>query len=237
MRDTTAIDRATGWFGRNWSLLPRHALRIGAVALAIGFVMVTDAARAQDDDDDDRTFEEKIIDGLMKGVGATNMENQNSIDYRERSPLVVPPTTDLPPPVTQASAPSVPNWPKDPDVARRKAAKLARKKDVKDPQKDALPLKPSELAVGKTAPEPRTNNEPIQPGVTNNPMLSPSQLGFDGRFSNLFHGNSSESVPFKNEPTRETLTQPPPGYQTPSPNYAYGTGPKESLNNAAIPAS
>jgi hypothetical protein len=23
---------------------------------------------------------------------------------------------------------------------------------------------------------------------------------------------------------------PPPGYQTPSPNFAYGTGPKESLN-------
>jgi hypothetical protein len=35
---------------------------------------------------------------------------------------------------------------------------------------------------------------------------------------------------FKGEPARETLTQPPPGYQTPSPNYAYGVGLKEQRN-------
>ena len=54
-------------------------------------------ARAQDDDDDDKTFEEKIIDGIMAGIGGTNMDN-SGIDYRERSPLVVPPRLDLPPP-------------------------------------------------------------------------------------------------------------------------------------------
>ena len=47
----------------------------------------------------------------------------------------------------------------------------------------------------------------------------------------MFGGSKTETAPFKGEPTRESLTQPPPGYQTPSPNYAYGTGPKESLNN------
>ena len=31
-----------------------------------------------------------------------------------------------------------------------------------------------------------------------------------------------ENVPFTGEPTRESLTQPPPGYQTPSSGYAYG---------------
>ena len=29
----------------------------------------------------------------------------------------------------------------------------------------------------------------------------------------------------------------PPGYQTPSPNFAYGTGPKESLNKEYNPAA
>jgi hypothetical protein len=62
-------------------------------------------------------------------------------------------------------------------------------------------------------------------------MLSPSQLGYNGGLMGLFGGNKAESTPFTGEPTRETLTQPPTGYQTPSPNFAYGTGPKESLNS------
>ena len=78
------------------------------------------------------------------------MENRG-IDYRERSPLVVPPKLDLPPPAAAADV-KAPNWPKDPDDARRKAAIAARKKDNKDPR-EAAPrvLTPSELATGKTA--------------------------------------------------------------------------------------
>ena len=37
--------------------------------------------------------------------------------------------------------------------------------------------------------------------------------------------------------TRESLTQPPAGYQTPSPNFAYGTGPKESLHKEYNPSA
>ncbi len=66
----------------------------------------------------------------------------------------------------------------------------------------------------------------------------PSQLGYDGGFMGLFKGNKVESTaPFKQEPSRESLIQPPPGYQTPSSNFAYGTGPKESLNKEYNPAA
>ncbi len=82
---------------RNSSRALTRALRLAAVALGIGLVMTAGAARAQDDDEDDKTFEEKIIEGIMAGIGGTNMENRG-IDYRERSPLVVPPKLDLPPP-------------------------------------------------------------------------------------------------------------------------------------------
>ena len=105
----------------------RRGLRLAVVAAGIGFVMTTGAARAGDDDEDDRTFEEKIIDNFMAGIGATNMENRG-IDYRERSPLVVPPKLDLPPPASASANVNVPNWPKDPDEARRKAAIAERKK-------------------------------------------------------------------------------------------------------------
>jgi hypothetical protein len=233
MRKTEASDR----IGPNSPGAPMRALRLAAVALGIGLVMTVGAARAQDDDDDDKTFEEKVIEGIMAGIGGTNMDNRG-IDYRERSPLVVPPKLDLPPPVAATSEVKDPNWPKDPDEARRKAAIARRKKENKDPVEASRILTPSELNAARTAPPERTNNDPVQPGNSaTNPVLSPSQLGFDGKFSNLFGGNKAEVAPFKGEPTRDSLTQPPAGYQTPSPNFAYGTGPKESLNKEYNPAA
>jgi type IV secretory pathway VirB10-like protein len=214
-----------------------RALRLAAIALGIGLVMSAGAVRAQEDDEDDKTFEEKIIEGIMAGIGGTNMENKG-IDYRERSPLVVPPKIDLPPPASASADVKAPNWPKDPDEQRRKAAIASRKKENKDPVEAARLLTPSELNKGKIAAAARTNSDPIQPGSqNNNPILSPSQLGYNGGFSGLFGGNKTETAPFKGEPTRDSLTQPPSGYQTPSPNFAYGTGPKESLNKEYNPSA
>jgi len=227
----------SGWMVPGSPRALRRALRLAVIALGIGVVMTAGIARAEDDEEDEKTFEEKIIEGIMAGIGGTNMENRG-IDYRERSPLVVPPKIDLPPPASGSAEVKAPNWPKDPDEARRKAAIAARKKENKDPREASRILTPSELAQGKTAGAARTNNDPIQPGNSfNNPILSPSQLGYTGGFSGLFGGNKAETAPFKGEPTRESLTQPPGGYQTPSPNFAYGTGPKESLNKEYNPAA
>jgi hypothetical protein len=231
MRDT----EASAWIVQNAHAALSRGLRLAAVALGVGLVMTVGAARAQEDEDD-KTFEEKVIEGIMAGIGGTNMDNRG-IDYRERSPLVVPPKLDLPPPEPAKGEIKDPNWPKDPDEARRKAAIAARKKAKPDPMEASRILTPSELNAARTAAPARTNDDPVQPGNSNtNPILSPSQLGFDGKFSNLFGGNKAEVAPFKGEPTRDSLTQPPPGYQTPSPNFAYGTGPKESLNKEYNPA-
>jgi type IV secretory pathway VirB10-like protein len=227
----------SGWIVPSSSRALKRALWLTVIALGIGVVMTAGAARAQDDDEDEKTFEEKIIEGIMAGIGGTNMENRG-IDYRERSPLVVPPKLDLPPPASAAADVKAPNWPKDPDEARRKATIAARKKENKDPREASRILTPSELAQGKTAAASRTNNDPVQPGNSfNNPILSPSQLGYTGGLSGLFGGNKAETAPFKGEPTRDALTQPPGGYQTPSPNFAYGTGPKESMNKEYNPAA
>ena len=218
-----------------------RVLRLSAVVLGVGLVMATGAARAGDDDDEDKSFEDKIIESIMTGIGGTNMDNRG-IDYRERSPLVVPPKLDLPPPQSTASEVKVPNWPKDPDIVRRKERAAAKKKENKDPVEAARILTPDELNKGKVAATPRTaggSGENVvpggEPGAT--AILSPSQLGFTGSFSSLFGGSKSETTAFKGEPTRESLTEPPSGYQTPSPNFAYGTGPKESLNKEYNPAA
>jgi hypothetical protein len=229
---------ASGWMVRNSPGALSRALRLAVVGLGVGLVMTAGAARAQDDDEDDKTFEEKIIEGIMAGIGGTNMDNRG-IEYRERSPLVVPPKLDLPPPAAASTEVKAPNWPKDPDEARRKAAIAARKKENKDPREASRVLMPSEL--DKRAPKKSTagGDSVDQPGGNpgTNLVLSPSQLGYSGGLSGLFGGNKAETAPFKGEPTRESLTQPPSGYQTPSPNFAYGTGPKESLNKEYNPAA
>src|SRR4051812_18987678 len=227
--DAMRQTEGSGWAGQDRSRTMMRALRLASVALGIGLLMSANLARAEDDEDDS-TFEEKIIKQIMTGLGGTNMEN-TGIEYRERSPLVVPPKIELPPPASAAAEAPLPNWPKDPDVKRRKEARELRKKDNKDPREASRVLTPSELAAGKAAPG-RPSAGPDLPGNPGaNAILSPSQLGYEGGLSGLFGGSKTESAPFKGEPTRDSLTMPPPGYQTPSPGYAYGTGPKESLVN------
>src|SRR5688572_27407804 len=63
---------------------------------AFGLVLILGAshALAADDDEEDLTIEQKIMRGLLGGIMTPGPE----IDYRERSPLVVPPSRDLPSP-------------------------------------------------------------------------------------------------------------------------------------------
>src|SRR6202521_3582505 len=174
---------ASGWMVQNSSRALSRGLRLAVVALGVGLVMTAGAARAQDDDEDDKTFEEKVIEGIMAGIGGTNMENRG-IEYRERSPLVVPPKLDLPPPAAASGEVKDPNWPKDPDDARRKAAIAARKKAKPDPMEARRILTPADRNAAKTAPQGRASNDVVQPGNSfNNPILSPSQLGYTGGFS------------------------------------------------------
>ena len=55
--------------------------------------------------------------------------------------------------------------------------------------------------------------------------LSPSQLGSKSNiWSKMFGKDEPEAGRFTGEPPRTALTEPPPGYQTPSPDQPYGVG-------------
>src|SRR6202140_988069 len=176
--------QASGSMLRNSPKALTRALRLAVIGLGIGLVITAGAARAQDDDEDDKTFEEKIIEGIMAGIGGTNMDNRG-IEYRERSPLVVPPKLDLPRPAEASQEVKDANWPKDPDEARRKAAIAARKKDNKDPREASRLLTPSELNVRGPKASSTADSDSAVPGGTpgTKAVLSPSQLGYNGGLS------------------------------------------------------
>src|SRR5277367_5971524 len=120
------------------SLSARTAL---GVALAATMVCLTTVARAQDGGGP------SVINSIMNALGFKSAnDTYGGIDYNERSPLVVPPTRNLPPPASD-NTPPAPNWPKDADVERQKQAK---KDDTPRYQKDnviesARVLRPDEL--------------------------------------------------------------------------------------------
>ncbi|MDR3466694.1 MAG: hypothetical protein P4M07_12180 [Xanthobacteraceae bacterium] len=194
------------------------SLRLTTCAIGVGLCVMTGAARAQDtqgaqsaDELQQRFMSAFSIDKIGELTGMKKDEKEKAgIEYRERSPLVVPRTRDLPPPETGEAAAKVTNWPKDPAAAgaRKPAATRAA------------------LATQ-------------QPGTTELPEGRSG--GFKIDFSDFNLGKKkAEAVQFTSEPPRETLTQPPIGYQTPSPDYAYGTGGEpaaQTFHNPTLPTN
>jgi hypothetical protein len=193
---------------------------------AFSSLLLSSAAFAQDAEDDgtaEMTFEQKIIHQFMTGLGASNGIG-GGIKYRERSPLVLPPQMTLPQPQTASRNAAPANWPKDPDEAQRKAMAASPPVSYEESRRQ---LTPTELAKGRTSAKSRVPNDTYpQPGQDPSRSLRPDELGYKGGvFSTLWGaGKAEESAKFTGEPDRNTLTEPPPGYQTPSPNFAYGVG-------------
>jgi hypothetical protein len=197
-------------------MLVRAALGIGLAAVVL---CSTSAARAGDDDEDGTSALGKIL----QGIGLQNPNaHYDGIDYNERSPLVVPPTRDLPPP-QNANVNPAPNWPKDQDMQRRERAKNEDKRvrPHRDYQSDsARPLRPDELNVN--APKGTASGD--GDSTADSLMKDPRDTGAKKSiFTNMFR-SKTEYATFTGEPTRGALTDPPPGYLTPSPDQPYGVG-------------
>jgi hypothetical protein len=242
---------ASGWIVRNSSRTMR-AVGLAIVPFCVGLAMTAAPARAGDADD--RTISEKIMDGFYGTVRGTNMDNRG-IDYRERSPLVVPPKLDLPPPAASTEDVKIANWPKDPDERQRKAIIAAKKKNAPPPARVQTTVA---AAPGAGAPRPINIAPPVEEPVAPSPDTIRPAYGNErngttrtdpayDQAGDLFNGGAAKALLPDSvsdafdvsswfgrkkadpaavaqpgtEPTREALTQPPIGYQTPSPNYPY----------------
>ncbi|ARP99950.1 hypothetical protein CAK95_13295 [Pseudorhodoplanes sinuspersici] len=232
VRGAVLRKRIDSFSSRFLSLVPgwRRRLTLSfavfAVALAASAAIVPQAYAADDDDEED-TIETKFIKGLL------GINDKDRIDYRERPPLVVPPNIGtLPPPETTAVTNS-PAWPKDPEVVERKKRQQANKNQRRKTfEEEARPLTPAELDAPGRAARGSSRPNPTGPQDSEGPdarALRPDELGVKGSLlGNLFKDNTQpEQATFTQEPARTDLTQPPPGYQTPSPSQVYGIAPRK----------
>lgn len=239
---------ASGLIGRT--------LGLAVLSVSLGLAVTTGAARAEDNDG--RTMSEKISDGFYGMIRSTNMDNRG-IDYRERSPLVVPPTLDLPPPAkASADSQQMANWPKDPDERARKAVIAAKKKNAppiarvqpaangnQAPQAINI-APPVEEAAAPSPGTTRRADAPVMSREATDPVYDKGGDLFTGGASEIadkmgigdwFGGSSKKAAMYEpgTEPAREALTQPPVGYQTPSAGYAYGEQKKSIWDGTANP--
>lgn len=163
---------------------------------------------------------------LQKVFGALGLLElpKAPIDYEERAPLVVPPSSDLPTPGNPADVSRLnPEWPVDEDIKRAKSENRGPK--FIDVTSDAFyggyRMRTDQVDRSKkgTAARDAADKEQMarnEAEVTNQSRLSASQLGFKG------WGQKQSSVVFNGEPARTSLLEPPTGYRTPSPNAPYG---------------
>ncbi|WP_102843291.1 hypothetical protein [Methylocella silvestris] len=183
-------------------------LRLLAVSLAFSGLAGFGPARAQAPQEDTNP-----LNSVLGFIGMQFDKDRESIDYRARAPIVVPPRTELPKPKVASRDPS---WPSDPDIGERRhaAAEAQRPAPQLTPQA-RVELSPAELAGGvggRGTDAPRGAEDDCQPGAgTPICLYTPwkalqSMVGLGG-------GSSPDKVDPGVEPDRRYLTEPPSGYR------------------------
>jgi hypothetical protein len=227
--------RPTAQAARAFSGLAMNLVSVMSLSLAVAVLAAPAPARAAEDD---TPLDTKIMRGILEGIG---LQKENRvINYQERAPLVIPPSKTLPPPErSDAVIANNPAWPKDPDVERAKADAARERTGViwatDEANKQNSVLRGNDLGP---APGPKSRTATRAGKSESNwssddPRLKPSELGYKGGlFSNLFGGSETETAKFTGEPPRATLTEPPPGYRTPSPAQPYGMNASENAPKA-----
>jgi hypothetical protein len=190
-------------------------LALGCMALGC---MAPSAARAED----------SYFNSMLKSLG---LGGDNQIEYRERPPLVVPPSHDLPPP--QTTKVRDPNWPAQASDKPKKGTQI---RDLDRIPVAPRPAEPSVAGAGTPNPYPSAPN--LTADIPQVPQTQPAQSG--GLFGRLFSSSDKPASPVTPAPARKSLTEPPPDYESPAPGQPYGTAtppapPRADAAKAATP--
>lgn len=191
------------------ALLGRHFAAMIAAVFAATLLWGAAPAAAQEDG---------LTEHLFTSLGLMPPPSPD-IEYRERAPLVVPPSSAdiLPPPRDGSEIANNPAWPKDPDVvARKKAIEDAKKPVTVNDRENTRALTPTEVATGRRAGGSLHTGTVASGAPARDGWIQPGNLEFFG------WSQQKKPLTFEGEPERQALSEPPPGYQTPAPGAAYG---------------
>lgn len=187
-----------------------HRIRVTHLLLAGGLVLAAQPALAQ---------EGMLFKNLMEGV--IGGRSGDDIEYRQRPPLVVPPSSALPRPQAPASTRNA-AWPNDPDVAARRAEAEGARVPVSNPNWRNNPLlSQQELRRG------RTTRDAGRPEIAEdhnnyNNQIAPIRVGRD--LATRHNQAAADQLVYGEEPARRTLAEPPVGYRRPAGTAPVGPG-------------
>jgi hypothetical protein len=186
--------------GMSLGMYFRLALGFAAALAALLPIALCDAslARAQEGTN--------TVNSMLGFFGMQSDKEQDSIDYRARPPLVVPPRYDLPPPKVAKRDPS---WPKDPDVA-------AERRKALDSQQPAPQIAPNTRAEMSQSDLQQHKGSLPSDGPPDECQASATPLCLNTPWKvlkSVVTGVTPDTVQPGPEPARKYLTEPPPGYR------------------------
>jgi len=155
--------------------------------------------------------EQQTLKDVMS-LASLGADEKPPIDYKPRGGIVAPPSVNLPPPgsapTTTASVAEDPNWPKDPDEARRKQAEADALAQTSNPIPNfILPKGQTTYSVASTESTAETRAAGQKAWLEKNSSKT-------GSYDEA--GNA----------TRKYLTEPPVAYREPDPNQPMTAPPK-----------
>jgi hypothetical protein len=170
-----------------------------AALLSLGGLTGATPARAQEDTN--------MFNSVLGFVGMQFDKEQDTIDYRARAPIVVPPRIDLPAPKEAVRDPA---WPKDPNIAeeRRRAMDSRRPAPQLTPN-SRVEMSQTELQQGRGALPTAGPPDECQAGAgTPICLYAPWKV-----LQAAVTGAQPDATQPGPEPSRKYLTEPPPGYR------------------------
>jgi hypothetical protein len=188
----------------------------GAIAGTAGVFLLIGAASAPTPlraEEGNQTLRQ--VFGLI--TGDTGQKDTDGIDYRERPPLVLPPKMDLPPPQA-AAATQNPAWPNDPDVGRVKKLKAESRAPARQVNEaTANPhISQAELERGRIATSDPTSPQQNPCDYSTAPECLYTPWSILKKVTSDSNAPSKDELRPGEEPPREYLTEPPPGFRKPT---------------------
>ncbi len=185
-----------------FDLMLRHRLGLATAVAGLlsvaGFSSATPAWAVEDTN---------MFNSVLGFVGMQFDKEQDSIDYRARAPIVVPPRTDLPPPNGAVRGPA---WPNDPDIAaERRAALDSRRPAPQLTPNSRVEMSQTELQQGRGPLPSGGPPDECQAGAgTPLCLYTPWKV-----LKSVVTGFQADTVQPGPEPPRRYLTEPPVGYR------------------------